>query len=159
MKETQAVDAELMENDDDLEALIPKMNVSVPEMPQPQPKPPIVQPEQMLGLYSEIVEMTRADREETGDLLNNFIDLVFNGGDGSSASKEAIVQLMKLKMDSSNNIAKVADMMTRIVLRDRNDGGESKPWLNAHQNNTINISGDKKELLKMLNKKKQQGAA
>jgi hypothetical protein len=110
----------------------------------------------MLGLYSEIVEMTRVDRDETSELLNNFIDLVFNGGDGSSASKEAIVQLMKLKMDSANNIAKVADLMTRVVLRDRTTSDESKPWLNAHQSNTINISGDKKELLKILNKKKQQ---
>jgi hypothetical protein len=137
------------------------MNVAVPQIPAQEEQNNLISDDMILGIYSEVLNTIRQDRVEVSDILNNFCDMVMNDGDSSSASKEAIVNLVRAKLDSSDKMAKIADLMTRIKLRDRDTYPK---YLNATQENTINIGdGAKSELLRRLNqaqkkKKKETGA-
>ena len=102
------------------------------------------------NIYHEIMDDLRSDRKEIDILLNNFVEMVMNEGDSSSASKEAVVNLVKIKNDVADKKAKIADLMTSLVLKDKNI---SK--LNATQNNHIHIT-DKRAILETLKKAKVQ---
>ena len=116
----------------------------------------IVSDEQLVDVYQEVLENIRQDRKQTEEFINNFADLVINEGDSTSASKEALVNLLKLKHDTSDKMAKIADMMTRIKLKDKDTFPK---YLAANQNNTININSgnNKRQFLESLNKKKEEG--
>jgi hypothetical protein len=75
--------------------------------------------------------------------------MVLNDGDASSASKEAIVNLLKIKSDTSDKMTKVADLMTRIKLKDKDTFPR---YLAAQQNNKVIIEGSKREMIKSINK-------
>lgn len=132
----------------DLDAVIPAMNVNVP-MQQPQQEENLVSDEALLGIYGEILQNLRDDRDELNGLLANFVEMVVNEGDSTTSSKEALVNLVKIKSDASDKMAKIADLMTRVKLKEKDTFPR---YLAAHQNNTINI-GDgqtKRELLKSI---------
>jgi hypothetical protein len=109
----------------------------------------MVENEDLWDIYNEILENCRKDRVAVDDVLVNFVDMVMNEGDASSASKEAIVNLLKIKSDSSDKMSKVADLMTRIKLKER----DTYPrYLAAQQNNKVVIEGSKREMIKSINK-------
>lgn len=134
---------------EDIDQIIPAMNVSLPQ--QQEEEESIVGGQMLLGIYSEILDTIRKDRGEISDILNNFCEMVMNEGDSSSASKEAIVNLVRAKLDSSDKMAKIADLMTRVNLKEKDTFPR---YLSAKQENTINIgdSGAKQELLRRINK-------
>lgn len=134
----------------DIEQLVPTMNVS--EIIE-KPEEAIVQDEDLLGLYNEILENCRKDRANVDDVLVNFIEMVMNEGDASSASKEAIVNLLKIKSETADKMAKVADLMTRVKLKERDTFPR---YLAAQQNNKVVIEGSKREMLKSINKLAQK---
>lgn len=137
-----------MEENNELEKLIPQMNL----MPQAQvqEESSLVADEAWLEMCSEIMNNLRQDRQELDEVKNNFVDMVINDGDSSSASKEALVNLFKIKSDIADKMAKVLDLMTRVKLKDRDTFPR---YLAAHQNNTINISdSSKRDLLKQIQK-------
>lgn len=151
--ETEPESPDLVEDFDDLDidGLIPTMNVS--EISEPEEKPSIVKDDQILGLYEEILDNCRKDRSSVDEALANFLDMVMNEGDASSASKEAIVNLLKIKSDTSDKMAKVADLMTRIKLKER----DTYPrYLAAQQNNRVVIEGSKREMIRSINKLAQR---
>ncbi len=134
----------------DVESLLPVMNVSHKDlMPQQEKQESIVADEQILGLYEEILDGARKDRDSADELLVNFVDMVLNDGDSSSASKEAVVNLMKIKSDVLDKMAKVADLMTRIKLKEKDTFPR---YLAAQQNNKVIIEGSKRDMLKQINK-------
>ncbi len=137
--------------DIDVENLIPSMTVSH-DMIEPE-RECIVGDQQILGLYDEILKDCRADSASVDEALANFINMVMNDGDASSASKEAIVNLLKIKSDIADKKAKVADLMTRIKLKER----DTYPrYLAAQQNNKVIIEGGKREMIKTISKLAQQ---
>jgi hypothetical protein len=144
-------------DNEELEKVIPSMNVTVPAV---QEQESIIGDAMLLGIYSEILDTIRQDRVEVADILNNFCEMVMNQGDSSSASKEAIVNLVRTKLDAADKMAKVADLMTRVKLKEKDTFPK---YLNQTQENTIHIGQDRKELLKRLNaaqkksKKKEGG--
>jgi hypothetical protein len=126
----------------DKQEMIPQMHVSVPEDQKPES---FVTDVMLDNLFTELLNQGRQDRVEISDLLNNVVEMVINSGDGSSASKEAMVNLVKAKSDVTDKMVKVADLMTRIKLRDRDT---FRPYLNAKQENNYNFdSADKKALI------------
>lgn len=136
--------------------LLPSMNVSALEPINPTDNPSnLVSDEQLVDVYNEVLDNIRQDRKQVEDFINNFADLVINEGDSTSASKEALVNLVKIKSDMSDKMSKIADLMTRIKLKDKDTFPR---YLAASQNNTINInSGNtKRQLLESLNKKKEE---
>lgn len=140
---------------EELKKIIPSMNLNVPKTQENQDVSCIVSDDMLLGLYGEILTNLRDDRLEIDQLLSNFVDMVINEGDSTTSSKEAVVNLVKIKNDTADKMTKVADLMTRIKLRERDTFPK---YLAAHQNNTINIgdSNNKRALIEALNKAKKE---
>ncbi len=134
--------------DMDIEMILPSTNNN--KQIAPEPKPCIIKDEQLLGLYDEILDNCRKDRVEVDGVIVNFLDMVMNDGDASAASKEAIVNLLKIKSDTSDKMTKIADLMTRHTLKDK----DTFPRYMASQNNTKIVveNNGKRELIKSVNK-------
>jgi len=133
----------------EIDELMPKMTIDKSLMEPDEPQPNIVSDDSLLGLYEEILKNCREDRNGVDEILMNFVDMVMNDGDASSASKEAIVNLLKIKSDTSDKMSKIADLMTRIKLKERDTFPR---YLNAQQNNKVVIEGSKREMIKSVNK-------
>jgi hypothetical protein len=133
----------------DVEMILPTMNVSKELTSGSDDKECIVKDENLLGLYDEILTNCRDDRSKVDEILSTFLEMVINDGDASSASKEAIVNLMKIKSDTADKMSKVADLMTRLKLKDKDTFPR---YLAAQQNNKVVIEGSKRDLLKSINK-------
>lgn len=133
--------------------LIPQMNVSLTTNNEEEK---IIPDAKLVGLYDEILDNVRNDRNEINNLIETFSDMVINTGDATSSTKEALVNLIKIKLDTSDKMSKIADLMTRVR------GTNTFPkYLATNQNNTINIdnkklsSNEKRALLKDEDKKQK----
>lgn len=144
-------DESLLADDEYLGNMLPNMNVNSPVVEQKEPC--IVGDETLLGIYDEILDNCRKDRQHIDDVLANFMEMVFNDGDSTKESKEALVNLLKCKSDVADKMAKVADLMTRIKLKDRDTFPR---YLAATQHNTVNIESNKREILKSLKAAKKK---
>jgi hypothetical protein len=120
----------------------------------------IVSDEALLGVYGEIMDNLRSDREQVSELLDTFSNMVLNDGDSSTASKEALVNLLKTKIEASDRMTKIADLMTRIKLKQPDT---YQPWMGKGKDkggNTINIydsSGiNRKSLIERIQKEKKE---
>lgn len=132
----------------EIDSLIPHMNVTNSIADQGDVAK-IISDETLVDLYNEILNDLRKKDEEYTGYLARFVDMVINEGDSTSSSKEALVALAKVLSDIPDKKSKVADLMTRLKLRER----DTMPrWLAAKQQNTINIGegGVKREILKKL---------
>ena len=117
--------------------LIPPMDKAVPSAPPEETK--LISDEKLVGTYDEVLNNIRSDRSELDDLICQMKDMVLNGGDATTASKEALVNLMKIKLDTADKMSKIADLMTRAR------GTNTFPrYLAATQNNTINMEAPKR---------------
>jgi len=134
-------------------------NVIKPEAPAEAPQDmSIISDESLLGVYGEIMDNLRDDRSQVAGLVDTFSNMVLNDGDSSTASKEALVNLLKTKIDATDKMAKIADLMTRIKLRQPDT---FSPWMakgKEKSGNTINIydsSGvNRKSLMERIQKEK-----
>ena len=118
----------------------------------------IVSDEALVGVYEEILDNLRSDREQVSGLVDTFSNMVLNDGDASTSSKEALVNLIKTKIDATDRMAKIADLMTRVKLKQPDT---FQPWMAKGKEkggNTINIydsSGmDSKSLMEKIQKGK-----
>ena len=127
-----------------LAEVLPGMSLTAPP---PVEEKCIVEDEVLLELYDEILQNCREDRKEVKDLAGTFADMVVNDGEASSATKEALVNLHKIKTDISDKMSKVADLMTRIKLKDKDTFPR---YLAAHQHNQVTIEGSKRDVLKAI---------
>lgn len=116
----------------------------------------IISDEALIGVYTEILDNLRSDRDQVSGLVDTFSNMVLNDGDASTSSKEALVNLVKTKIDAADRMAKIADLMTRIKLRQPDT---FQPWMNKSKDkagNTINIydsSGlNRKSLMERIQK-------
>ena len=94
----------------------------------------------LLDVYKEIMGNLRMDRKHVSGLADKFEDMVLNDGDSSTSSKEALVNLVKHKADIQDKLTKIAELMTRVKLKQ--PYGEAKGYLNKGQASgpkTINI--------------------
>jgi hypothetical protein len=97
----------------------------------------LISDEMLLGVYGEILDNIRLDRVQVDEYLNEFANMVINDGDATTSSKEALINLIKTKSDMADKMTRVADLMTRIKMKDRDT---FKPYLNGKAtHNTINI--------------------
>jgi len=120
----------------------------------------IVTDEALLGVYGEIMDNLRNDREQVSGLVDTFSNMVFNDGDSSTASKEALVNLLKTKIDATDKMTRIADLMTRIKLKQPDT---YQPWMGKTKDkggNTINIydsSGiNRRSLMERIQKEKEE---
>jgi len=129
--------------------------LSIPEN-ETQASLSIISDDAILGVYSEIMTNLKEDRDEVSELVKTFSNMVVNEGDSSSSSKEALVNLLKTKIEASEKMTRIADLMTRIKLKEQNT---FPPYLNKGKDktgNTINIydsSGiNRKSLMEKIQK-------
>lgn len=134
----------------DLEKVMPSMNLNLPATKE-EGESNLITDESLLGIYGEIMTAIKADRDEVDHVLGNFVDMVLNGGDATSSSKEALVNLLKLKVDQSDKMTKVADLMTRLKLKERDTFPR---YLAAKQENHVTITApqSKRALLEAIAK-------
>lgn len=135
-------------------SIVPDSNIPQEITEKPEENKAIVSDGMLLGVYEEIMGNLRNDRKEIDDVLSKFVDMVINEGDSTSSSKEALVNLIKLKTESADKMAKVADLMTRVVLKEKDT---FKPYM--AKSNTINIIDqgpvNKRAFLRALEKAKK----
>lgn len=130
-----------------------KIKSIVPEIPVVMPSQSnlsIISDNDLLKIYNEILDDLRNDRDHVDELLTSFVEMVINEGDGSSASKEALVNLAKLKSEIATSKCKVADLMTSLKLKDNKINK-----INANQTNNITIT-DRRNLIETINKLKDK---
>lgn len=169
-KETKIVDLEEINNAsltanvnheeitvEDLDGMLPKMNVTVPTNPIDATH--LISDEKYMSILEGILSDIRDDRKQVSDYIDNFADMVINDGDATTSSKEALVNLVKVKTDLQDKMLKAADLMTRLKLK--NTYAYSGPHLNAMQQNNFNMSSDgtefnRKELIKVINQAKKK---
>lgn len=123
----------------------------------------LVSDESLMNVYDEIMGNLRKDRDQVSDLVDAFSNMVLNDGDPSSASKEALVNLLKTKIEASDKMTRIADLMTRIKLKQPDT---YSPWMNKGKKDaghTINIydsSGiNRKSLMEKIQKEKETNEA
>ena len=117
----------------------------------------LVSDETLIGVYEEILDNLRSDRNQVSGLVDTFSNLVLNEGDASTSSKEALVNLVKTKIDAADRMAKIADLMTRVKLRQPDT---FQPWMAKGKDksgNTINIYDSSGLNRKSLMEKIQKG--
>jgi hypothetical protein len=145
-------------DDKELESLIPQMNVNVPAPQSQEEEKALIPDEVWMGWCNEVMNNLRQERQEVDEVKHNFIEMVINEGDSTSASKEALTKLFEIKAGISEKMTKVLDLATRVKLKERDTFPR---YLAAHQNNTINLgdSSAKRELIKQINKIQKQKEA
>lgn len=143
---------------EDLDYLLPEppqMNVSVPEQKEEKC---LISDDQYLDVLGEILTNIRDDRKQVSDYLDNIAEMVINGGDATTASKEALVNLVKIKTDLQDKMLKALDQMGR--LKSKNYYAGSGAHMNAVQQNNYNISKaedlNRKELIRAINHAKKE---
>jgi uncharacterized membrane-anchored protein len=124
------------------QSIIPPLPIVMSENNQSSP----VSDNDLLDIYNEILDDLRNDRKEVDSILANFVEMVMNEGDSTSSSKEALVNLAKLKSDIAIGKTKIADLMTSLKLKEKQG---SK--IQATQNNNITIT-DRRNLIDTINK-------
>ncbi len=130
------------------EANLPTLNVGVPAEVESKP---LISDEQLVNYYEEAIGNIRDDRKEAHDMYMNFAEMVLNEGDPSSASKEALVSLLKLKFEGNDKMIKILDLWTRMKMKEK----DTMPrWLAVQQNNKIENKGSSninvRRMLKMF---------
>ena len=102
-------------------------NELVPEMPFPAPlvvpsegTDSLISDKDLMDTFDEVKDMLKEDREQIKDLTAKFADMVINGGDASSSSKEALSSLAKTQTDLIDKLVKVLDLKTRMKMKEKN---------------------------------------
>jgi hypothetical protein len=158
LEELPEQNAEIIPADevDEFQDLLPKMNVGISNNMQQGDVSNLIGDEELISDYNEIMNMIRDDRKQVSEFIDNMADMVINEGDATSSSKEALVNLVKMKTDLADKMVKIADLKTRIKLKERDTFPR---YLAANQNNTINIgeSSSRRALIEAVNKAKKKG--
>lgn len=120
MDNTELQQAEVILPDEEVnnEELIhspsPQMNVTVSDNTEGGD---LVPDELLTTLWKECLDNCRSDRKECDHLLANFVEMVMNEGDATTASKEAICNIVKTKTDITDKMIKIADQLQTQKLK------------------------------------------
>ena len=130
------------------EDLLPQLNLNV-NLSTETPKEELVKPEQLVSCYTNILSDITENTKEIDETLKNFIEMVMNEGDATTSSKEAVVNLLKMKADQVDKKTKVFDLLMRAHLKET----DQFPRYMVKQENTIKVEGSRKgKLLKAIAK-------
>ena len=109
----------------------------------------LVSDDLLMTLYMELLTEIKNDRIEVDNLLQNFTDMVFNGGDVTSSSKESVVNLAKIKSDILDKKTKVADLLTSLKIKQKNQ-------LKGSLNNSTPININRRSIIEALQEEKNK---
>lgn len=132
---------------------IPKKDIAIPQVALNINLPPevtndfaLVKQEEIVGLCKNIMEDINTEKNEIQEAYVNFAEMVFNAGDATSASKEALVNLLKLKSDLIDKKSRMMEVMMKAYNK------EGPKNITAHQHNDFHVH-DKRKLFADLDKK------
>lgn len=107
----------------------------------------LISDEKITNYYEKAIQCIEEDRLEADGRYMEFADMVINGGDPSSATKEAMVNLLKIKNDGVNQMIKILDLWTRLKMKDKSTNSQIYAY---QQNNKYEVSTPNvKKLIKM----------
>jgi len=109
----------------------------------------LVSDDLLMTLYMELLTEIKNDRIEVDNLLQNSTDMVFNGGDVTSSSKESVVNLAKIKSDILDKKTKVADLLTSLKIKQKNQ-------LKGSLNNSTPININRRSIIEALQEEKNK---
>jgi hypothetical protein len=129
--------------------LIPTMNVNMQPAIPTRDVGDLIPDAKLVKVYDEVLDNIRRDRDEIDTVLSTFVNMVINEGDATTSSKEALVNLIKMKADQADKMSKMADLMTRLKMKD-----PFPKYMAAHQTNNVTIKEavNKKSMLKQIAK-------
>lgn len=156
IKKVEKIDMELEPEIEDVlrpsELPVPSMNVGLPQ--NVKEENPVVTNDDMIEMYKKIFSFVEEDRKESGELFETLKDMAINDGDASHSTKEAMIQALRIKVESSDKATKVMDLLMRYILKDRDTFPR---YLAANQeNNIIFKGGSKRSFLEKLEKQKSR---
>jgi hypothetical protein len=148
-----SVGDELRDELREIQSVLPNMNSHVVDQSIEPQENSIISDEEITGIYADILGLIKEDRQQVSGFIDTMAEMVINDGDATTSSKEALVNLIKIKVDMTDKMSKVADMMTRVKLKEKDTFPK---YLATNQNNTINIneSGSRRNLIEAINKAK-----
>lgn len=150
---TKAVELDVEPEVEDIlrpsELPVPTMNVNL----QPQKdENPVVTNGEMIVLYKKILSFVEDDRKDSDEVFRTFLDMAVNDGDASAPTKEAMVQLLKIRTDSTDKMTKIMDLLMRYVLKERDTF--PKFLAQSQENHIIFKGGGKRSFLEKLEQSK-----
>ena len=80
---------------------------------------PLIPDERITQYFEEAIDCITEDRQEANNRYLQMADMVCNGGDPSSATKEAMVNLLKIKSDGVTQMTRILDLWTRLKLKEK----------------------------------------
>ena len=131
------------------EELSPAINVSLPVTSDEKP---LFTDEKIINYYEEAIENLRDDRKEADTMYHTFVDMVMNE-DGSTSSKEALVNLLKLKTETNDRMIKILDLWTRLKMKEKNT---FPLHLAVQQNNKIDGSRNTRKMIETMMKENNE---
>lgn len=131
---------------------LPSMSANI--QPAAKEETPVVTNVDMIDIYKKIFAFCEEDRGEANDLFQCLKDMVINDGDAAPATKEAMIQALRIRCETSDKMTKVMDLLMRYVLKDRDTFPR---YLAQNQENKIIFKGDsKRSFLEKLEKQKSR---
>ena len=120
---------------------IPAMNMNLSQQQNQKEENPLVTNDQMIDMYKKIFDYIEDDRKVSDEVFRTLLDMSVNDGDASSSTKEVMAQVLKLKMDSTDKMTKIYDLLMRYILKERDTFPR---YLAQNQENKIIFKGDSK---------------
>ena len=133
----------------DNSSVVPGININLQNVEKP-----LISDDKILDYFDDAIRNIKEDREEARNQYLVFNEMVINEGDPSSATKEALVNCLKLQHDTTDKMIKILDLWSRIKMRDRDT---MKGYIAVQQNNKIQTSAptDVKNLIKLAQMESQ----
>ena len=103
----------------EIQSVLPNMNSHVVDQSIEPQENSIISDEEITGIYADILGLIKEDRQQVSGFIDTMAEMVINDGDATTSSKEALVNLIKIKVDMTDKMSKVADMMTRVKLKEK----------------------------------------
>ena len=113
---------------------------------------PLFQDEELLGLCHEVLQNIRSDRKQIDSILCNLVEMVFNEGDSTTASKEVLASLMTTKTNTNDKMMKVVSLIAQFKLKEFDAENPKTKTLNATQENHYHFGGSRRSLLEKIEK-------
>lgn len=128
---------------------MPSVNIS---QPIAREENPLITNDEMKDIYKKLFSYCEEDRKDADEAFRTFLDMAVNDGDASHSTKETMVQLLKIRADSTDKMTKVMDLLMRYILKDKDT---FIPYKNISQeNNIVFKNGSKRSFLEKLEKQK-----
>lgn len=138
----------MQENNEKAVDQMPAIQVNLPVKAEAHA---LVSDKKIVDFYEEVIDNLRDDRSEADIMYRNFADKVEHS-DASSATKEALVNLLKIKTETNDRMIKILDLWTRMKMRER----DTFPvHLAVQQNNKIESPRSSRKGIEMMIKQSE----